>query len=100
MNKAELTGEYQDFSFFLYYNCVRCSEKGLLTNLKQQKIKELLAGSYHFSAEVLPAFSKLEIDIVKLKVNKVGGILLFSLLILVGIQSSLILSIKNRGGWV
>ena len=52
---------------------LRCSEKfqmeGVTTDKEQQEIKELLAGLYNFSAEVLPASSKLEISIVKLKVK-------------------------------
>ena len=41
----------------------------LLTDLKEQEIKEMLAGSSNFLAEVLPALSKRETGIVNLKVK-------------------------------
>ena len=44
---------------FLSFYKLRCSvnfkQRGLLTDLKQQEITELLAVSYNFSAEVLPS---------------------------------------------
>ena len=44
---------------FLSIYKLRCSvnfkQRGLLTDLKQQEITELLAVSYNFSAEVLPS---------------------------------------------
>ena len=53
-NKTELKGVPK-----LFFHSVRCSEKfqmeGLLTDLQQQEIKELLAGSFNFSTEVLPS---------------------------------------------
>ena len=69
VNKTELTGEYQSFSFYKVF-WETSNGGGYSSHLKQQEIKELLAGSYNFLAEVLPAFSKLEIGIVKLKVKQ------------------------------
>ena len=88
VNKAELIGEYQSFSQFLLGILRNFKLRGLLTDLKQHQIKELLAGSDKFLAKVLPVFSKLETGVLHGKTiykSKVGEILLCSFLILVGI---------------
>ena len=59
----------------------------------------MLAGYYNFSAEVLPSQNWKQELHCKAKC-KAGGIFLFSLLTLAGVQSTLILFIKNRGVWV
>ena len=99
VNKTELTAV--STKAFLSFYSISCSEKFQIEEVanwsKATRNKRSASWIYDFSAEVLPALSKLEIGIVKLKL---GGILLYSLLILVGVQSSLTFSIKNMGGWV
>ena len=43
VNKTELKGEYQSFSLFLLDVLRNFKRRGLLTDLNQQEIKEMLA---------------------------------------------------------
>ena len=53
VNKTELKGEYQSSFYKVFWEISNGGD--VLTDLKQEEIKELLAGSYNFSAEMLPS---------------------------------------------